>query len=243
VLLTAGFGAGLVGSVAGLASLLSYPALLAVGLPPLAANVSNTVALVFSGVGSALGSRVELRGQAPRLRPLGAAALAGGATGAALLLLTPASAFETVVPLLVLVASVLVLLAPSPSELAELTVSGAGPRLMLGIFAVGIYGGYFGAAAGVMMLALLLTATRESTVRLIAAKNALLGLSNGVAAVAFVLLGPVLWAAVLPLGLGFFLGGRLGPTIARRAPARLLRTLVGVTGVALAAYLAVDTYG
>lgn len=243
MLLTAGFGAGLVGSVAGLASLLSYPALLAVGLPPLAANVSNTVALVFSGVGSALGSRVELRGQAPRLRPLGAAALAGGATGAALLLLTPASAFETVVPLLVLVASVLVLLAPSPSELAELTVSGAGPRLMLGIFAVGIYGGYFGAAAGVMMLALLLTATRESTVRLIAAKNALLGLSNGVAAVAFVLLGPVLWAAVLPLGLGFFLGGRLGPTIARRAPARLLRTLVGVTGVALAAYLAVDTYG
>lgn len=243
MLLSAGFGAGLVGSVAGLASLLSYPALLAVGLPPLAANVSNTVALVFSGVGSALGSRVELRGQAPRLRPLGAAALAGGATGAALLLLTPASAFETVVPLLVLVASVLVLLAPSPSELAELTVSGAGPRLMLGIFAVGIYGGYFGAAAGVMMLALLLTATRESTVRLIAAKNALLGLSNGVAAVAFVLLGPVLWAAVLPLGLGFFLGGRLGPTIARRAPARLLRTLVGVTGVALAAYLAVDTYG
>lgn len=243
MLLSAGFGAGLVGSVAGLASLLSYPALLAVGLPPLAANVSNTVALVFSGVGSALGSRVELRGQAPRLRPLGAAALAGGATGAALLLLTPASAFETVVPLLVLVASVLVLLAPSPSELAELTVSGAGPRLMLGIFAVGIYGGYFGAAAGVMMLALLLMATRESTVRLIAAKNALLGLSNGVAAVAFVLLGPVLWAAVLPLGLGFFLGGRLGPTIARRAPARLLRTLVGVTGVALAAYLAVDTYG
>ena len=243
MLLVAGFGAGLVGSVAGLASLLSYPALLAVGLPPLAANVSNTVALVFSGVGSVLGSRVELRGQAPRLRPLGAAAVAGGATGAALLLLTPASAFETVVPLLVLVASVLVLLAPSPSELAEIRVSGAGPRLMLGIFAVGIYGGYFGAAAGVMMLALLLMATRESMVRLIAAKNALLGLSNGVAAVAFVLLGPVLWAAVLPLGLGFFLGGRLGPAIARRAPARLLRTLVGVTGIALAAYLAVDTYG
>ena len=242
MLLVAGFGAGLVGSVAGLASLLSYPALLAVGLPPLAANVSNTVALVFSGVGSVLGSRVELRGQAPRLRPLGAAAVAGGATGAALLLLTPASAFETVVPLLVLVASVLVLLAPSPSELAEIRVSGAGPRLMLGIFAVGIYGGYFGAAAGVMMLALLLMATRESMVRLIAAKNALLGLSNGVAAVAFVLLGPVLWAAVLPLGLGFFLGGRLGPAIARRAPARLLRTLVGVTGLALAAYLAVDAY-
>ena len=242
MLLVAGFGAGLVGSVAGLASLLSYPALLAVGLPPLAANVSNTVALVFSGVGSVLGSRVELRGQAPRLRPLGAAAVAGGATGAALLLLTPASAFETVVPLLVLVASVLVLLAPSPSELAEIRVSGAGPRLMLGIFAVGIYGGYFGAAAGVMMLALLLMATRESMVRLIAAKNALLGLSNGVAAVAFLLLGPVLWAAVLPLGLGFFLGGRLGPAIARRAPARLLRTLVGVTGIALAAYLAVDAY-
>lgn len=243
MLLVAGFGAGLVGSVAGLASLLSYPALLAVGLPPLAANVSNTVALVFSGVGSALGSRLELRGQAPRLRRLGAAAVAGGATGAALLLVTPTGTFEALVPLLVLAASVLVLLAPSPSELAEITVTAAGPWLTLGIFLIGIYGGYFGAAAGVMMLALLLMATRESTVRSIAAKNALLGLSNGVAAVAFVLLGPVLWAAVLPLGVGFFFGGRLGPAIARRAPVRLLRTLVGVTGIALAAYLAVGAYG
>ena len=243
VLLVAGFGAGLVGSVAGLASLLSYPALLAVGLSPVAANVTNTVSLVFSGVGSALGSRVELAGQGPRLRRLGAAAVAGGAVGAGLLLATPPDAFEAVVPLLVAGASVLVLLAPPPSELAVVHPAGAGPRLTGGIFAVGIYGGYFGAAAGVLMLGLLLIATGESTVRAIAAKNALLGLANGVAAVGFVVLGPVRWAAVLPLAAGFLVGGRLGPSVVRRAPARLLRLGVAVSGLALAAWLAADTYG
>lgn len=242
LLLAAGFAAGLVGSVAGLASLLSYPALLAVGLTPVAANVTNTVSMVFSGIGSALGARVELRGQARRLRRLGAAAVGGGAVGAGLLLVTPAAAFEAVVPVLIASASVLVLIAPAPDELAAHPPAGAGPWLTLGIFGVGIYGGYFGAAAGVMMLALLLLATGETTVRAIAAKNALLGLANGVAALGFVLLGPVDWAAVLPLAAGFLAGGRVAPAVARRAPVRPLRLLIAVTGLGLAAYLAWDTY-
>jgi len=242
LLLLAGAAAGLIGSVAGLASLISYPALLAVGLGPVQANVTNTVSLVWSGVGSALGSRVELRGQGLRLRPLMASAALGGLTGGGLLLVTPADAFEAVVPWLIALASVLVLVAPAPDELAARAAERAGPLLVGGIFLIGIYGGYFGAAAGVMMLALLLVAARDTTVRAIAAKNVLLGVANGVAALAFVLLGPVEWAAVLPMALGFFAGGRLGPPVARRAPARLLRVLVGVSGLGLAAALAVQTY-
>ena len=241
-LLLAGLAAGLVGSVAGLASLISYPALLAVGLPPVAANVTNTVSLVASGIGSALGSRLELTGQAGRLRALGGAAVAGGALGGGLLLVTPGGAFEALVPVLIASASVLVLLAPPPSELVQHSVHRPGPWLVAGIFAVGIYGGFFGAAAGVMMLALLLLATGETTARAIAAKNALLGLSNGVAALAFVLLGPVRWAAVLPLATGFLVGGRLGPSVVRRAPARVLRLTVAGLGLALAAWLASDAY-
>ncbi len=242
LLLVAGAAAGLVGSVAGLASLISYPALLAVGLGPVQANVTNTVSLVWSGVGSALGSRVELAGQRRRLRPLMAAAALGGLTGGGLLLVTPEAAFEAVVPWLIALASALVLVAPAPDELASCAADRAGPLLVVGIFAVGVYGGYFGAAAGVLMLALLLQSTRDTTVRAIAAKNVLLGVANGVAALSFVLLGPVDWAAVLPMALGFLVGGRTGPAVARRAPARLLRVLVGVTGLGLAAALAVRTY-
>ncbi|MDP9465754.1 MAG: sulfite exporter TauE/SafE family protein [Actinomycetota bacterium] len=242
MLLLAGAAAGLIGSVAGLASLISYPALLAVGLGPVQANVTNTVSLVWSGVGSALGSRVELTGQGLRLRPLMGAAALGGLMGGGLLLLTPADAFEAVVPWLIALASVMVLAAPAPDELAERTAGRAGPLLVAGIFVIGTYGGYFGAAAGVMMLALLLVATRDTTVRAIAGKNVLLGVANGVAALSFVLLGPVDWAAVLPMALGFFVGGRAGPAVARRAPTRLLRVLVGVAGLGLAAFLAVATY-
>lgn len=243
LLLVAGTAAGLIGSVAGLASLFSYPALLAVGLSPVVANVTNTVALVASGIGSALGSQVELHGQSGRLRPLALAAALGGAAGGGLLLLTPADAFAAVVPWLIALASVLVLVAPPPSELAAHAPASAGPLLVAGIFVIGIYAGYFGAAAGVMMLALLLLTRQETTVRSIAAKNVLLGISNGVAALGFILLGPVAWSAVLPLGVGFLAGGRMGPAVARRAPARLLRVLVGLTGLGLAAYLAADTYG
>jgi uncharacterized membrane protein YfcA len=206
------------------------------------ANVTNTVSLVFSGIGSALGSRPELVGQAPRLRRLGPAAVLGGATGGVLLLLTPGSAFEAVVPVLIALASVLVLAAPAPDELADLAAGPSGPWLSAGIFAVGVYGGYFGAAAGVLVLALLLLSTRDTTVRSIAAKNVLLGLANGIAALGFVLLGPVRWAAVVPLAAGFLVGGRLGPSLARRLPARPLRIAVGVAGLALAAELARRAY-
>jgi uncharacterized protein len=241
-LVLAGFGAGLVGTVAGLASLISYPVLLAVGLPPVAANVTNTVALVFSGVGSALGSRPELRGQGPRLLRLGTAAVLGGLAGGALLLLTPSESFAAVVPVLLALASAMILFAPPPSDLQRRADARDGFAMTGGMFLVAVYGGYFGAAAGVMMLALLLIASGETLVRSIAAKNLLLFLANGVAAVMFVLAGPVRWDAVLPLAVGFFVGGRVGPAVARRAPARPLRILVGLAGLVLAAVLGVDAY-
>jgi len=233
----------LAGSIAGLASLISYPALLAVGLAPVAANVTNTVALVFSGVGSVLGSRPELRGESARLRQLAPAAVSGGIVGGVLLLSTPAEAFELIVPWLIGVASLAILLrpaAPSLGETAHHPVSSN--RLLVGVFLVGIYGGYFGAAAGVILLALLLTATGETLARSNALKNAVLGMANGIAALGFIIFGPVQWLAVLPLSLGFLAGGRLGPIVVRRSPAGLLRGVIAVAGVAVALRLGFEAY-
>jgi uncharacterized membrane protein YfcA len=242
LLALAGLGAGLAGSIAGLASLISYPTLLAVGLPPVAANVTNTVALVFSGVGSALGSRPELRGQGPRLRRLAGAGALGGLLGSALLLSTPPGSFELIVPWLIGLASIAILAQPPPLALRRLHHGGDSAAMSLGIFVVAIYGGYFGAAAGVLMLAILLIGTGDTLARVAAVKNAVLGLVNGVAALVFVVLGPVQWSAVVPLALGFLTGGRLGPELIRRAPAGALRVLIAVAGVGLAVHLGLDSY-
>jgi uncharacterized protein len=238
----AGIGAGLAGSAAGLASLVSYPALLAVGLPPVPANVTNSVALVGSGLGSALGSRPELRGQRDRLRRLGLVALTGGVVGAGLLLLTPSDTFAAMVPVLIGAAALVILVQPRPQFLQQMHHGADSPALLVGIFLAAVYGGYFGAAAGVVILALLLAATGDILARSNALKNAVLALANGVAALTFVLVGPVQWAAVVPLGIGCLVGGRLGPVLVRHSPARVLRVLIGLAGLALAVKLGVDTY-
>jgi uncharacterized membrane protein YfcA len=240
LLACAGVGAGLTGSIAGLASLISYPALLAVGLGPIAANVTNTTALVFSTLGSTLGSRPELEGQAARLRPLAVAAVLGGAVGATLLLLTPSDTFERIAPWLIGVASLTILVRPRVHP--EHRHPRSGPGLTAGVFAIAIYGGYFGAAAGVMVLALMLVATGEGLARSNAFKNVVLGIANATAAVGFALLGDVHWDAAAPLALGLFAGGRLGPIVVRRSNATVLRTLIGLAGLALAVKLAFDAY-
>jgi uncharacterized protein len=250
LLLLAGTAAGLIGSVAGLASLFSYPALLATGVPPLTANVTNTVALVFSGVGSVSASRPELAGQRPRLVRLGVAGLLGGIVGAALLLLTPSDAFEKIVPFLIAGASAAMLVQRAPRELPA---EGAAEQarhphrdhwgMVLGAFAISIYGGYFGAAAGVLMLAMFLLVTGEGVPRGNAVKNVVLGVANSVAAVAYAFLTDVAWLAALPLAIGFFLGGRLGPRVVRRMPQTLLRRLIAVAGLGLAVHLGLDAFG
>ena len=246
-LVLAGIAAGLTGSIAGLASLISYPALLAIGLPPVTANVSNTVALVLNSVGSVSASRPELTGQRRRLLPLAAAALLGGTAGAVLLLLTPSGAFERIVPFLIAGASAAILVQRPPRELAE-----EGHRehpvpadpwwLALGTFAVSVYGGYFGAAAGVLMLAMYLLGTGETLPRGNAMKNLILGVANSVAAVGFVLFSSIAWSAALPLAIGLFAGGRLGPRVVRRAPQTALRRVIAVAGLALAVRLGIQAF-
>jgi uncharacterized membrane protein YfcA len=242
-LVAVGVAAGLAGSVAGLASLFSYPALLVAGLPPVSANVTNTVALIGSGLGSALGSRTELTGQGHRLLRLGVLAVVGGACGAALLLVTPGEVFSLIVPWLIGLASVVIIAAPRPQFLRTLHHGGDSRGLSIGVFLVAIYGGYFGAAAGVLLLALLLAASEASLARSNALKNVVLALANGVAAVSFMLLGPVVWSAAVPLGIGCLIGGRVGPVVVRHSPARLVRVLIGIAGIGLSIKLGLDYYG
>jgi uncharacterized membrane protein YfcA len=241
LLVLAGVGGGLVGSVAGLASLFTYPALLATGLGPIAANVTNTVSLVSASVGAVYGSQPELEGQGRRLRMLAPAGLLGGSVGAALLLLTPDATFERIAPWLIGGASIAILLRPSP--FCPHGEPHAGPGLGAGVFTVAIYGGYFGAGAGVVLLAMLLLATRDALPVANALKNAVLGLANLVAAVTFAVIADVDWAAALPLALGLLAGGRLGPVVVRRAPARPLRIVIAIAGLGLALKLGAVAYG
>ncbi len=241
-LVLAGFGAGVCGSVAGLASLVSYPALLALGLPPVSANVTNTVALIFSSTGSIWGSYPELRGQRSRVLRLLAVALAGGIVGSVLLLVTPSAAFTKVVPVLIGAAALGVLVRRNPDTAAEGAERHPGPALTGGVFLIAIYAGYFGAAAGVLLLATLLFSTGESLPRANALKNVLLGVANGIAAVGFAVFGPVRWWDVVPLAAGCLAGARLGPAIVRRAPAGPLRLVIACAGVGLAIHLGLDAY-
>ena len=245
LLVLAGLGGGLAGSIAGLASLVTYPALLATGLGAVDANVTNTVALVFSSAGSTLGSRPELRGQRRAVERLAVAAVAGGAVGAGLLLLTSPDTFEKLAPWLIGAASLAILLRQwiQPAAGADEPQRLAGPALLGGVFLVGVYGGYFGAAAGVVLLALLLAATTDTLARTNALKNVVLGIANATAAIGFCLLADVDWTAVAPLAVGLLAGARLGPVIVRHSDAGVLRVLIAIAGLGLAVKLGLDAYG
>lgn len=245
LLFVAGVLGGLTGSIAGLASLPTYPALLLVGLPPVTANVTNTVALVFNGVGSVLGSGPELDGQAPWLKRIAPVAALGGAAGAALLLSTPAEGFEKAVPILLAFASLAIVAPARASADKDVSRRRHTARVILesgALFAVCIYGGYFGAAAGVVILAILLRTGSATLAHANAGKNVILGIANGVAAVIFAIFAPVQWSAVIPLGLGCLIGSRIGPAVVRRAPAGPLRVAIGAAGLALAVKLGIDAY-
>ena len=220
-----------------LASLVTYPALLAIGLTPVAANVTNTVSLTFTGVGASLASRPELEGQRPTLLRLAVAAAAGGLTGAALLLALPGRAFELVAPVLIAAASAIVLLQPWLEGRTIFQPRGLRPGRIAAFYATAVYTGYFGAAGGVLGIVALGAIIARPLVQLIAAKNVLAGVSNGVAALAFAAFGPVAWAYVVPLAAGLFVGGLIGPRIARRLPPGALRLLIGICGLSVAALL------
>jgi uncharacterized membrane protein YfcA len=243
-LLAAGTAGGILSTVVAIASLVTYPVLLALGVPPLAANMTNTVSLVLTGAGSVAGSRPELAGQGRRVLRLGAITALGGTAGAAVLLLTPASAFTMVVPVLIGGASLVLLVQPRIAMLTPPAVLDTRRRLAMGaaLFAVAMYVGYFGAAAGVMLLVVLSAVISEPLVRVNAIKNAVSGTANAMAAACFALFGDVRWKLVLPLAAGFLLGGWIGPKIARRAPAGALRVFVSLCGVGLAVKLGISAY-
>jgi uncharacterized membrane protein YfcA len=241
-LIFAGFGGGLAGSIAGLASLVSYPALLAVGLPPVTANVTNTVALVFSSAGSIWGSTPELRDRRGHIKWLVPTAIAGGIIGSVLLLALPSKSFTLVVPVLIGLASLGVLVRRNSASTTVTSPHAPGRVLTVWIFAIGIYGGYFGAAAGVLMLAVLMFCTAESMARSNAMKNLLIGGANGIAAIAFILFSTVRWSDAIPLAVGFLVGGRLGPVVVRHAPTRPLRYVIACAGLGIAVHLGLDAY-
>jgi uncharacterized protein len=235
LMLGAGVLAGVVGSAGGIASLISYPVLLAVGLPPKPANVADTVAFVACLPGSTLGARPELQGQGRRVLRLSPLAVAGSAAGAALLLLTPAGVFGRIVPFLVAFAAVALLVQPRVSRWLE-ERPGAGGWLwpQCGLLAVWVFDGYWGVGAGVMALAVLTVAVETHLPRANALKNVLLGVADVACSIVFILYGPVRWAAVVPLALGVLAGSRLGPSLTRRIPAGVLRVVVALVGFGLA---------
>lgn len=238
-LLGVGFTAGVVSVLVSLASLVSFPALLAMGLPPVAANVTNTVALVFTGIGSTAGSRSELAGKGGVVLRLGLLAAVGGTVGAVLLLIAPASSFQVVVPFLIGGASIFLLAQPRLARLRA-AYDGAEHRwrtvaLSVALFAAAIYAGYFGAAGGILILAILTAMYPGWTPQQVnAVKNTVGMCSNGAAAVGFAMFGPVHWAYVVPLGLGFLIGGWVGPVLARRLPSDMLRVVAATCGIAMA---------
>jgi uncharacterized protein len=241
-LLVAGLVAGGVNAVAGGGSLLVFPALLAVGFSPLAANVTNSVAQWPGYVGIVAGSRTELRGQRRRILLTSSVAVAGAAVGCVLLLVLPASVFDTVVPVLVLLASALMALQPQIKRWIVAPEPGAPDRLALllpAVFLAAVYGGYFGGALGVILIATLSLCAHDTLVRL----NALKGLLSLVIATVTVLIfsfgAPVDWLAVALLAPTTLIGGFLGIRLARRMPENVLRWSVVVLGVGVGIYLLV----
>ena len=239
-----GLAAGTINVIVGSGTLITFPVLLAVGYSPVVANVSNTIGLVPGSVAGAIGYRRELEGQGTRTARLLVASVAGGVTGAVLLLSLPAQAFKAIVPAFIVGALVLVVVQPRISRaLAERGYQAGdlgGWKTLLGLFLCGVYGGYFGAAQGIVILALLGFMLHESLQHANAIKNVLAGATNLVAGIVFAVAAPVNWAAALVLACGSIVGGVLGARIGRRLPPPALRALIVVVGVAAIAKLVFD---
>ncbi len=235
-----GLVAGTINTIVGSGSLITFPTLLAFGFSPIVANVSNTVGLVPGSLSGAVAYRRELEGQRPRLLVLGSASVTGGITGAVLLLALPGSVFRHVVPVLILVACVLVAVQPRLarrlSARHEPPAHGGLP-LYLGVFATGVYGGYFGAAQGVILMSLLGIFLDDHLQRLNAAKNVLALLTNAVSAVIFISVTHIAWEAAALVAVGSVVGGQIGGALGRRIPAAVLRVVIIVVGVTAASVL------
>jgi uncharacterized membrane protein YfcA len=235
----AGVAAGTINTVVGSGTLVTFPTLLAFGVPPVTANVSNNIGLVPGSFSGAWGYRRELRGQRERLVRLGSASLTGGVLGAVLLIALPAAAFRTIVPVLILTGVVLVIFQPAISRRvvarAERRGSGVPEHGAVWVWAMvlltGIYGGYFGAAQGVLLMAIMGIGIQDSLQRLNGTKNVLAGLVNAVAALIFIAVAEVDWLIVALIAAGAVVGGQLGATVGRRLPPVVLRIVIVAVGL------------
>jgi len=240
-ILAAAIAAGAINAAVGSGSLITFPTLLAFGFPPVVANVSNNVGLVPGNISGAFGYREDLSGQRGRLIRLGIASCAGSVAGACALLALPPGVFEVIVPALIIIACVLVVLQPRLS--AWVAARGkerpehGGPVLFAGVFLAGVYGGYFGAAQGVLVIGLLGVFLTESLQRINAGKNVLVTIVNGAAAAVFVIFAHVNWLVVLLIAAGSSTGGVVGARFGRRLPPLALRIIILVIGVVAAVKL------
>lgn len=236
--LLAGVAAGTINTVVGSGTLITFPTLLAFGIPPVTANVSNTVGLVPGSLSGAIGYRAELSGQRTRVLRLGAASFLGGIGGALLLLVLPSAAFDAIVPVLIILGCVLVLVGPRISRRVAARAEARGGLAEHGAWWVwpavalaGVYGGYFGAAQGVLLMAVLGIGVADSMQRHNATKNVLALVVNGVAALVFVFVAPINWPVAGLIAVGSVIGGQIGATVGRRLPANVLRGVIVVVGV------------
>ncbi|MEZ0580598.1 sulfite exporter TauE/SafE family protein [Nocardioides sp. MH1] len=250
-ILLAGVWAGMINTVVGSGTLITFPTLLALGVPPVTANITNNIGLVPGSVAGAIGYRRELEGQRSRTLRLLVASVSGGVVGACLLLVLPPGAFEAVVPALILLGVVLVVLQPRLSRLVAARAearaeAGEAERrdvpwwAWVGTLLTGVYGGYFGAAQGVLLISLLGIGINDTLQRLNGLKNILAAAVNGVATVIFVLVAElglfgsdadIDWLVAVVLGIGAVVGGFLGASIGRRLPPVALRAIIVVVGV------------
>jgi uncharacterized membrane protein YfcA len=241
--LVAGMAAGTINVVVGSGTLITFPTLLAFGVPPVTANVSNTIGLVPGVASGVFGYRRELKGQRGRAIRLGSASLLGGVVGALLLLVLPEGAFKAIVPALIVLGLLLVVLQPRVSAWVDARHEGArgefGPWWVWpAVFATGVYGGYFGAAQGVILMGVLGIGIADTLQRLNGVKNVLAGLVNGIAGLIFIFVADVDWTVVLLIAAGSVVGGQLGATLGRRLSPVVLRVVIVVVGLAaLASFL------
>ena len=245
VVVAAGMAAGAINTIVGSGSLITFPTLLLLGYPPLVANVSNTLGLVPGVLSGVVGYRRELVGQRSRAIPLLLAGGLGGLTGAILLLVLPEAAFNRIVPILILVACALMAVQPRLTAwVAErrarggsTPAHGGGPLLLATVYATGIYGGYFGAGQGVILIALLAILIADDLQRLNGLKNAIAVTINAVAAVLFIAVAPVAWEAAALIAIGSVVGGQIGAHVGRRMSPLVLRIAVIAIGLVVASRL------
>jgi uncharacterized protein len=226
--------AGTINAVVGSGTLITFPTLLAFGVPPITATVTNTVGLVPGNFSGAWGYRRELAGQRSRLIQLGIGSVLGAIIGVNLLLQLPEEAFHAIVPVLVSLALVLVILQPWIAKKVAHRRSNhnhGGWLVRLGVFLTGIYGGYFAAAQGVMLTAIMGVGLDESLQRINAAKNVLVGMVNTVAAIGYIILADVSWPHAGLIAVGSMIGGQIGSKVGRKLPANVLRGVIVVVGV------------